>query len=151
MDKALIVIILILLIGILFVTLNQPAEIAVVSMEKLVAESKVAGELQQELTNIGQQMEQEYLEKKDEIENTELESDHSLEQIYNQYLSNKEKLEEQLTNEIRKVIAGLAEKDDYEVILFKRDVHSGGVDITDKVIQALDATGGAGFETESEQ
>ena len=108
--------------------------IGILDRERIVNESSRAQQLEVKLSDIGERLEQEYKMIEEEGEETEQE----LENIYQQFLLNKEELEEKLNKEINEVINEIADEMNYEVILLKESTKFGGEEVTSQIIERLD-------------
>lgn len=146
MKKAIICILLILLIPLIAACSNQSQEkIGVLDMEKILSSSQRAEKLQQELLDIGNRLEVEYNQKKENLSGEQEEEE--LDRVYSEYMNNKERLEKQLNQEVDQILVKIVEEKKLDVIVKKGDIYYGGLDITGEVIEELDkelTEGGAG-------
>lgn len=109
-------------------------KIGVINMNQLLKESSRAAQLQDTLSQKGEELEEKY-EDLDQ-ENTDLEQ--KRDQISLEFTQVKQEIEQQLNNEIEQVISEINKNNEYQVILYKNKVYYGGEDITDEVIKLLD-------------
>lgn len=103
--------------------LEKPEQIAVVDLERVLNESSFASSLQDKLSSEGKKLQN---SGGDEEEN------------YKKFMDLKNDIENRISRNIEKKINTIAEKESYNVVLYKRSIHSGGIDITDKLIIELD-------------
>ncbi len=103
--------------------LEKPEQIAVVDLERVLNESSFASSLQDKLSSEGKKLQN---SGGDEEEN------------YKKFMDFKNNIENKISRNIEKTISNIAEKENYNVVLYKRFIHSGGIDITDKIIIELD-------------
>lgn len=127
---------------------SRPQTIGVMDMELVLKKSQRAGELQQELMAIGNELEEEYNQKKEELPAEKGEEE--LDKIYYEYLDNKERLENQLNQEINRVITEISREQDIDIVISSDQVYFGGVDITEEVIKRLDKGSEKGGESDAE-
>ncbi|MGM0602191.1 MAG: hypothetical protein ACQESS_02625 [Bacillota bacterium] len=103
--------------------LEKPEQIAVVDLERVLNESSFASSLQKKLTDEGKRLQN---SGDDEQENHE------------KFVKLKKNIEDRITRNIEQKINNIAEKENYNTVLYKRFTHSGGIDITDQLIFELD-------------
>lgn len=127
---------------------SRPQTIGVMDMELVLKKSQRAGELQQELMAIGNELEEEYNQKKEELPAEKGEEE--LDKIYQEYLDNKERLENKLNQEINRVITEISREQDIDIVISSDQVYFGGVDITEEVIKRLDKGPKKGGESDAE-
>lgn len=127
---------------------SRPQTIGVMDMELVLKKSQRAGELQQELMAIGNELEEEYNQKKKELSAEKGEEE--LDKIYQEYLDNKERLENKLNQEINRVITEISREQDIDIVISSDQVYFGGVDITEEVIKRLDKGPKKGGESDAE-
>lgn len=127
---------------------SRPQTIGVMDMELVLKKSQRAGELQQELMAIGNELEEEYNQKKEELSAEKGEEE--LDKIYQEYLDNKERLENKLNQEINRVITEISREQDIDIVISSDQVYFGGVDITEEVIKRLDKGPEKGGESDAE-
>jgi len=127
---------------------SRPQTIGVMDMELVLKKSQRAGELQQELMAIGNELEEEYNQKKEELPAEKGEEE--LDKIYQEYLDNKERLENKLNQEINRVITEISREQDIDIVISSDQVYFGGVDITEEVIKRLDKGPEKGGESDAE-
>lgn len=112
----------------------RESKIGVLDLERVIEESKRAGQLQQELSEVGNTLEQEYMTEESSQENDE----RKLDQIYNQFLSNKENLQGKLHQELQQVLGEIAEEEGLDVVVLKKYTQFGGFEVTEETITRLD-------------
>ncbi|MTI59222.1 MAG: OmpH family outer membrane protein [Firmicutes bacterium] len=113
---------------------SRSPEIAVLDIEEVLARSRRAQELQEELLNIGNSLEEEYSQQEDEEEDQ-----NHLERVYQEYLSNKQRLENSFNEEVKVVIEEIRKDKNIDTVLYKDSVYYGGIDITEKLVEMLDS------------
>lgn len=116
-----------------------PPKIGIMEMEEILQKSKTAQGYQQELVSIGNKLQEDYDQVNEKYSGEK--KNEEQEKIYQEYLNNKQRLEEKLNQEITKIISDLAEEEGLDIVVYKKSVYYGGVDITDDVIKRLDKTG----------
>ncbi|MFW5986295.1 MAG: OmpH family outer membrane protein [Halanaerobiales bacterium] len=109
----------------------------VLDMERLLSESKRAGDLTRELSEIGKDLETEYAQRQEEIR-AENGDEEELDQIYMEFVDSKQQMESQLNEEINEIMDEISEEENLEIVLYEKHVQYGGVDITEQAIEALD-------------
>ena len=122
--------------------LSQP-EIGILDMELVLDQSKRARQLTEELSEIGSGLEKDYEKERQEEDKEELD------RIYQQFLNNKKRVEDKLNDEVKNVLKEISKEENLGIVLYKKSVRVGGIDITDKTIELLDKTyfeGGAADE-----
>lgn len=115
---------------------EPPDKVGILDMDRVLQESERAQKMQQELLDIGNRLESEYQEKKEEL--SEDDGEEELDRIYQEYQTNKQRLESGLNKEITDIIGEIAASKKLGVVIFKNSVYYGGVDITEEVITNLD-------------
>ncbi|MCF8008194.1 MAG: hypothetical protein K9K32_00385 [Halanaerobiales bacterium] len=125
------IIILSLVFYIYYDSVNKESKIGIIDMDLVLEESIRAKELQSELEKRGDQIESKY-------EDLKLEDEDVDNQIYMEFMQNKQKIEEKLNSEIELVLDQILQEENYSVILYKKQTYFGGQDITSKVIKLLD-------------
>lgn len=115
---------------------DRTEKIVLLEIETLLQNSKRARQLEAELVDIGQRLEEEYLEKEAGLSPEE--GKEELDQISQEYLDNKQRLESSLNEELYEAIREVAEEEGISIVLYKESVYFGGEDITEKVINKLD-------------
>ncbi|MGM0411679.1 MAG: hypothetical protein ACQEQF_13080 [Bacillota bacterium] len=121
-------VLLIMILSLGSCTFKEEKEIALMSMSEILEKSKRADELQQELNSISNELDT----------SDEEEKDLSEEEAYQNFNSEKAKLEKELNSEIENVLDEIAEEKNLEIVLYKDKSYYGGVDITEDVIELLD-------------
>ncbi|MFW6308743.1 MAG: hypothetical protein ACOC1S_01865 [bacterium] len=111
---------------------RQESQIGVLNMEEVIAESKRAQQLSDELSEIGSSLEEEYAEKEEEAEEEELD------RIYQQFQEKKENLEDELNQEVNQVLSDIADEENVDVVVLAKFIQYGGKDITEKTTERLD-------------
>ncbi len=121
------------LILVLFVSgcTTEEYKIGVLDMEQVLLESKRAEQLSDELTQISNDLEQQYQENRDNEEETN--------NIYQQFLGYQQEYENKLREEINLVLEEIKEQKNLQIIIYKQSVKEGGINITDQVVEQLDA------------
>lgn len=121
------------LILVLFVSgcTTEEYKIGVLDMEQVLMESKRAEQLSDELTQISNDLEQQYQENRDNEEETN--------NIYQQFLGYQQEYENKLREEINLVLEEIKEQENLQIIIYKQSVKEGGINITDQVVEQLDA------------
>lgn len=113
---------------------SRSPEIAVLDIEEVLARSRRAQELQEELLNIGNTLEEEYSQQEDKEEDQD-----RLEQVYQEYLTNKQRLENSFNEEVKVVIEEIRKDKNIDTVLYKDSVYYGGIDITEELVKMLDS------------
>jgi Skp family chaperone for outer membrane proteins len=144
MKKRLVYIILFAIILVLSSCAASPSRVGVVDMDLILEESERALNMQKELSEIGSKLENDYNKIEDDLSTQNREEE--LDKIYKEFLDNKQRLEEQLTQEIKDVINDIANSSNLDIVIDKKNVYCGGIDITQEAIENLDkvSEGGAG-------
>lgn len=124
-------IILSLIFYIYYNNVNAEPKIGIIDMDLVLEESIRAKELQNELEERGDQIESKYEELKSEDQDID-------NQIYMEFMQNKQEIEEKLNSEIELILDQILQEENYSVILYKKQTYFGGQDITSKVISLLD-------------
>ncbi len=127
-------------------TADQP-EIAVLDMERLLKESKRAEELRNQLEEVSKSLEEDYELNEQELDEENKEEE--LDNIYMEFLNSKQELEGQLNEEISNILREISESENFEIVLYKKYVKYGGLDITTEVIQKLDDKYAKGGKTDN--
>ncbi|MFW6021988.1 MAG: OmpH family outer membrane protein [Halanaerobiaceae bacterium] len=145
--KKIFILFLIIISLVLFVgcSTSQPGKVALIDMATLTEESARAEQLEQELIDIGNRLEVEYNQLKEEQSDSE--NREELDKVSQEYQENKNRLESGLNQEIRTVLDELSGEENIEIVLFSDSIYYGGVDITDEVIVRLDEKYSDGGET----
>lgn len=138
---------IILLVIISGCTAGQP-EIAILDMERVLNESKRAQELKDKLAEVSENLEKNYNIKEKELNGERKEEE--LDNIYMEFLDNKQKYEEQLNQEVESILADISESKNLEIVLYKKYVKYGGEDITTVVIEKLDNKNAKGGDADNE-
>ncbi len=123
----------------------QTRNLGIMDMERVLNESQRAKQLQEELLEIGNNLEEKY-NKQDKDQNEEEE----LDKLYQEYLDNKQRLETDFNSEITSILEEVSSEKKLEIVLYEDGVYYGGIDITDEVIRILDERYVKGGEEESE-
>ncbi|MGM9572045.1 MAG: OmpH family outer membrane protein [bacterium] len=110
-------------------------KIGVVDVDKVVAESTMAKNLQSELKQKGEAM----TKKLQESTKTGEEKEKEQQQAYQEFMQEKQGLEAKLDEAMKKAVEKAAVEKKIDTVLFKKDVHYGGIDITADVIKNLAA------------
>jgi len=131
----LISIFIILLVIMTGCTAEQP-KIGMLDMERVLKESERAKELKDKLAEVGEDLEKNYEQKEKELSGENKEEE--LDSIYMEFLDNKQKLEGQLNQEINSILEEISESENLEIILYKKYIKYGGLDITESVIEKVD-------------
>ncbi len=131
----LISIFIMLLVIITGCTAEQP-KIGILDMEKVLKESERAKELKDKLAKVGEDLEKNYEQKEKELSGENKKEE--LDSIYMEFLDNKQKLEGQLNQEINSILKEISESENLEIILYKKYIKYGGLDITESVIEKVD-------------
>ena len=127
---------------------SAPTQIGVMDMEKVLNKSDRAAALRKELTEIGNELESNYQKKEEEMSSDKQKEEQ--ERIYQEFVDNKQQLEDKLNKEINQVLDKISKEKNIDIILYKKGVHHGGMDVTDEVIERLDnQKSGEGAENES--
>lgn len=117
-------------------TETQPPGIGIIDMNRILEESRRGRQLNEELSRMGDQLEQTYQQQEKELSSADGEQE--LDNIYQQFLNNKQSMEEQLQQEIEQVLVEITEEKNLGVVLNNKNVHFGGEDITETLIESLD-------------
>ncbi len=118
---------------------SKPDKLAYINMEDVLTNSQWAKQLEQELVDIGNDLEAKYNQKQNELSADENEEEgKELDKISQEYLENKQRLERLLNQEITEIIDRIAEEENISTVLYSRTVYYGGSDITEEVIRILD-------------
>ncbi|MFY9496580.1 MAG: OmpH family outer membrane protein [Halanaerobiales bacterium] len=115
---------------------EKTGKIALLDIDALLQNSERAQQLQTELLNIGQRLEAEYLKKEAELSPEE--GQEELDLISQEYLDHKQRLENNLNEELNQAIREVVEEEGISIVLYRESVYYGGEDITDKVSEKLD-------------
>lgn len=115
---------------------EKTEKIALLDIDALLQNSERAQQLQTELLNIGQRLEAEYLKKEAELSPEE--GQEELDLISQEYLDHKQRLENNLNEELNQAIREVVEEEGISIVLYRESVYYGGEDITDKVNEKLD-------------
>ncbi|HHU92063.1 MAG TPA: OmpH family outer membrane protein [Halanaerobiaceae bacterium] len=115
---------------------EKTEKIALLDIDALLQNSERAQQLQTELLNIGQRLEAEYLKKEAELSPEE--GQEELDLISQEYLDHKQRLENNLNEELNQAIREVVEEEGISIVLYRESVYYGGEDITDKVSEKLD-------------
>lgn len=115
---------------------EKTEKIALLDIDALLQNSERAQQLQTELLNIGQRLEAEYLKKEAELSPEE--GQEELDLISQEYLDHKQRLENNLNEELNQAIREVVEEEGISIVLYRESVYYGGDDITDKVSEKLD-------------
>ena len=110
-------------------TTEQEIKIGVMSMDGVLDESKRANQLQQELIEVSNKL---------DTNNQEENKNISEEEAYQQFTAKKTELEDQLNEEINKILDQISIEKNLDIILYKNKSYYGGIDITDEVVERLD-------------
>jgi len=113
---------------------SRVEKIGIMDMNRILQESQQAGELQQELLSIGDELEERYNQ-------TAEKGQEELDKIYQEYLDNKERLELKLNEKINIIVDEITEEQNIDIVLVKEQVYYGGIDITGQIINRLDEEG----------
>jgi outer membrane protein len=116
---------------------SPQAKIGIMDMEKVLEKSERASVLRKKLTEIGNNLENNYQNKEEKLSSDKQKQEQ--ERIYQEFLNNKKELEGQLNNEIDKVLKQITRENNIEIVLYKNGVHYGGLNITEEVIKLLDS------------
>ncbi|RCW48244.1 MULTISPECIES: OmpH family outer membrane protein [unclassified Halanaerobium] len=114
--------------------LEKPEQIAVVDLERVLNESSFASSLQDKLSFEGKKLQN---------------SSGDAEEKYKKFMDLKNDIENKISRNIEEKVNTIAEKENYNVVLYKRFIHSGGIDITDQLIMELDKNLRGKVEVES--
>jgi len=136
MKRTIAILILIIVIFSFSACEKQDSVIAVMDMDKVLKQSKYAVSLQNNLTELGQGLEEKYNQKKEELSGEKKQEE--LDKIYQQFLQSKQSYEGKLNEEIKIELEKLAKEMNFDIVLYKKEVHYGGKDITDDLIKRLD-------------
>lgn len=117
---------------------NEESKVGVLDMEKVIAESRRARQLNDELEDIGIDLEEDYREREETIEEEDAENEEELDRIYEQFLENKENLEGELNQEINEILDEITEEENLDVVVLAQYTQYGGQDITETTIEKLD-------------
>ncbi|MFY9393882.1 MAG: hypothetical protein WAP36_04195 [Halanaerobiales bacterium] len=115
---------------------EKTEKIALLDIDALLQNSERAQQLQTELLNIGQRLEAEYLKKEAELSPEE--GQEELDLISQEYLDHKQRLENNLNEELNQAIREVVEEEGISIVLYRESAYYGGEDITDKVSEKLD-------------
>jgi outer membrane protein len=113
---------------------SRVEKIGIMDMNRILQESQRAGELQQELLSIGDELEERYNQAAEK-------GQEELDKIYQEYLDNKGRLEHKLNEEINIIVDEITEEQNIDIVLIKEQVYYGGIDITGQIINRLDEEG----------
>ena len=109
-------------------------KVGILNMEKVIQESRRAAQLKSELSQTGSSLKKEYEKTAAAGES----QPQKLNQVYQQFLKNRESLQGQLKKEVKQVLSELAQKKNLDVVLRARYTQFGGLDITPETISLLD-------------
>lgn len=124
---------------------SRPEKIGLLDMETVLQNSERAQYLQNELLDIGNELEIQYQKKEEELSGEE--DNQELDRIYQEYMDNKQRLETSLNNELNEIITEVSEEEELGIVLYNETVYFGGTDITEKVINRLDEKYNGGGDT----
>jgi len=146
---------IILLFALMFLSgcdMFQTRKVGVLNMDLVLNTSQRAIELQQELYEIGNTLEEEYSQQNEEEVNEDDENEQDqLDRLYGEYLTNKQRLESEFNQEINEILEEITAEEKLDIVIDKDTVYSGGIDITDEVIELLDERYAGGGEEENEE
>src|SRR6056297_1957582 len=108
MKRTIAILILIIVIFSFSACEKQDSVIAVMDMDKVLKQSKYAVSLQNNLTELGQGLEEKYNQKKEEISGEKKQEE--LDKIYQQFLQSKQSYEGKLNEEIKIELEKLAKE-----------------------------------------
>lgn len=112
-------------------------KIGIVDMDKVVKESPKAQEFQNQLDEIGTEIQNEYKAIEENNDLNEEEKNTKKEEVLQRFVAAKQELEEKLNSAIETAVKEIASEKKLEVIFYKHSVRYGGVDITQEVIEKL--------------
>lgn len=112
-------------------------KIGIVDMDKVVKESPKAQEFQNQLDQIGTEIQNEYKAIEENNDLNEEEKNTKKEEVLQRFVAAKQELEEKLNSAIETAVKEIASEKKLEVIFYKHSVRYGGVDITQEVIEKL--------------
>lgn len=112
-------------------------KIGIVDMDKVVKESPKAQEFQNQLDQIGTEIQNEYKAIEENNDLNEEEKKTKKEEVLQRFVTAKQELEEKLNSAIETAVKEIASEKKLEVIFYKHSVRYGGVDITQEVIEKL--------------
>ncbi|NLJ84586.1 MAG: hypothetical protein GX336_06730 [Halanaerobiaceae bacterium] len=115
---------------------EKTEKIALLDIEALLQNSKRARQLETELLDIGQRLAEDYMDKEAGLSVEE--GKEELDLISQEYLDNRQRLENSLNNELYEAIREVAEEEGISIVLYRESVYFGGEDITGRVIKKLD-------------
>jgi len=114
--------------------LEEPTpEVGQVDLEKILEESLPGQEYQAELDEAGREMKQQYDSAGGSLSETP-----EQEEIYQRYLRQKERLENNFQAKLESVLAELAEEKGLKTVLTAEMVYSGALDVTAETVKRLD-------------
>jgi len=114
--------------------IEEPSpEVGQVDLERVLEESRPGQEHQAELDEAGREMKQQY-----ESAGGSLSETPEQEEIYQRYLRQKERLENNFQAKLETVLAELAEEKGLKTVLTAEVVYSGALDITAETVERLD-------------
>lgn len=116
-------------------TSGEEERIGVLHMERLVAESLAAQSFQERLDNKGREIQEEF-----ELIARDLDTfsrSRVQQEYYEKFLEHKRELERELNRIIEKKLESICQELNISVVLDKLSVQQGGIDITDRVIEAI--------------
>ncbi len=134
--KFLIIAVILLMILTLSGCAGQQNRIGILDMDAVLTRSERAQTLQKQLSDIGDNLEKNYSQKEQNLSGEN--KDQELDNIYMEFIDNKQRLEDQLNLEINDVLEEITKEKNLEIILYKKNVQYGGIDITGEVIKRLD-------------
>ncbi|MCK8824563.1 OmpH family outer membrane protein [Fuchsiella alkaliacetigena] len=134
--KAVLLIILVVFLSLLGACQVEEKEIGVIDMEALVNSSVYIQNYQEALDYQLEELQVEYTSQLEELEDQE-EIEQKREEAYAKSQEIKEEMELEVKEQIQEAIAKIAQEKNLEVVLKKSELHYGGVDITEQVLEIL--------------
>ena len=118
-----------------FAGCSKEAEIGVLDIQDVIERATYAQSFQQKLDSAGEEIEARFAEESKEVSNEER---MALQQkAYQEYLTVKQELEDELNQEIERAVAEVVKEEKISLVIYKQAVRYGGTDITDLVIEKL--------------
>lgn len=112
-------------------------KMGIVDMDKVVKESPKAQEYQNQLDQIGAEIQNEYKAIEEDKDLSEEEKKTRQEEVLQEFVTTKQDLEDKLNSGIEAAVKEIASEKNLEIIFYKHSVRYGGVDITQEVIEKL--------------
>lgn len=115
---------------------EEEERVAVLHMERLVAESLAAQSFQMRLDGRGREIQEEFEVMARDLD--DLSRSRAQQEYYELFLEHKKELERELNLIIQEKLESICKELNIRIVLDKMSVQHGGLDITDRVIEAIE-------------